>query len=89
MSTRAVRRLRTQPAGGSLPRSSGTTVPRLLTAEDVAALIGIKESTVRTWGACGRLPSINIGTRTRPIRRYHPVAIQEWIEAHAEGVGCK
>jgi len=54
---------------------------RLLTLEEVAALLRVHEKTVRRWLRCRRIPCVRIGSRVRFDQR----DILRWITARKEG----
>lgn len=57
----------------------------LLTARDVAALLGVRESWVYEQSRAGRIPTVTLGR----YRRYRREAIEEWLkerESPARGV---
>ncbi len=55
-----------------------TTGDRLWTKRDVAALLGVSVRTVEKLG----IPRVPITiTGTRPVVRYDPVQVNEWIDA--------
>jgi excisionase family DNA binding protein len=58
------RAARTEP----LPAPRGLTRADLLTAADVAELLGVPVSTVREWGRNGTLPRIKLGRHVRFLR---------------------
>jgi excisionase family DNA binding protein len=60
--------------GGTVARS--TQNKELLSAEDVAELVGIKESTVWRWCREGRLPCLKVGKHWR-VRRE---ALEDFLE---------
>lgn len=49
---------------------------RLLTAEDVAELLGVSTSWVYAASRRGELPTVTLGR----YRRYRPEAVEAWIE---------
>lgn len=62
------------------------TLPRLLTAEEVAAMLRVHPKTVHDWAAAGEMPSMRLGTGPRARRRFDPVAVERWLDARKEGV---
>jgi excisionase family DNA binding protein len=57
----------------STPRS--LTRSELMTAREVAELIGVPISTVREWGRNGTLPRVKLGRHVRFIRSHVEAAI--------------
>jgi excisionase family DNA binding protein len=51
-------------------------VSRLLTAEDVAEMLGLEVARVWRLSRCGEIPTITIGRS----RRYRREAIHRWLE---------
>jgi excisionase family DNA binding protein len=49
---------------------------RLLTAEDVAELLGVSVAWVYEQSRAGRIPTVTLGR----YRRYRPGAISAWVE---------
>jgi excisionase family DNA binding protein len=67
-------RQRRQQGDGNLPGA-------LLTAEQVARLLGVPRTWVYEQSRCGRIPTVTLGR----YRRYRPEAIEAWIrELEAE-----
>ena len=55
---------------------------RLLTAREVAELLGFSRETILRWTRAGELPAIRLpGGKIR----YRPDAIEAWLEARAVG----
>lgn len=55
----------------------------LLTADDVAELLGVSASWVYEQSRAGRIPTVTLGR----YRRYRREAIEEWLEQlEAEGL---
>lgn len=54
-------------------------LPELLTAEDVAQLLGKHPRTVLQMAVAGKIPAIRLGHRTV---RFHPDDIRGYIDAH-------
>jgi excisionase family DNA binding protein len=48
---------------------------RLLTAEELAALLNVSEKTVYRWSKSGSLPSVRLGT----LVRFEPAAVSVWL----------
>ena len=56
--------------------------PLLLTAKELARLLGVAPCTVWTWHAAGRIPlPVKIGG----VTRWRRSEIEQWIEAGAPG----
>lgn len=51
-----------------LPAPRGLTRADLMTAADVAELLGLPVSTEREWGRNGKLPRIKLGRHVRFVR---------------------
>jgi len=61
------------------------TKDHYLTISDLAALLCIKEKTIRQWIYLGKIPSLKINGLVRFSRR----AIDDWVTASARGrQGC-
>lgn len=58
------------------------SAPRLLEAADVAARIGVKESTVRQWVKLKKIPFTKVGKFTRFVSE----DIDAWILSNRSGV---
>jgi excisionase family DNA binding protein len=56
---------------------------RLLTAEDVAEILGVPKSWVYAASRRGELPTVTLGR----YRRYRPEAIEQWITEQERGNG--
>lgn len=54
---------------------------RLLTADDVAEMLGVPKSWVYAASRRGELPTVTLGR----YRRYRPEAIEEWLRATERG----
>lgn len=55
---------------------------RLLTTDDLAAMVGVKPRTVERWRADGEGPPFMLFGRTI---RYHPARVQAWMLAREQG----
>jgi len=55
---------------------------RLLTAKQVAEMIGCSEKTVYSWAETQYegFPSRKLGTGRKSLRRFKPDEIEQWIE---------
>ena len=53
----------------------------LLGAEEVAALLGVKESTIWRWCREGRLPALKVGKRWRVRREAHHQGLPSSVKA--------
>jgi excisionase family DNA binding protein len=49
----------------------------LLTASQVAEILGCSRASVFAWASDGTLPSVRVGDR---LVRFQPSVIQEWLE---------
>ena len=54
-----------------------TEKDRLLDAQDLGRLLGVKPRTVRAWAVKGVIPSISI---TSKVRRFDPIAVRAHLE---------
>jgi excisionase family DNA binding protein len=54
---------------------------RLLTARELADLLGFSASTVVDWSEAGRIPAFKIGGRLR----FSESEVLDWLEAHRFG----
>lgn len=54
---------------------------RLLEAHEVAQMLGVEKSWVRSQSRAGRIPTVHLGR----WRRYRPEAIREWIKQQESG----
>lgn len=54
---------------------------RLLTAREVASLLGFSAGTVLDWFEAGRLPGFKLGTAVR----FRASEVEAWIEAQRRG----
>ncbi|MBN1689005.1 MAG: helix-turn-helix domain-containing protein [Candidatus Omnitrophica bacterium] len=54
-------------------------LPELMTVEETAALLRIKEGTLHKWCQAGKIPHIAIGRR---IRRFRREDLDEWIQGN-------
>jgi excisionase family DNA binding protein len=61
---------RRAPAPELLPAPRGLTRADLMTAAEVAELLGVPVSTVREWGRNGQLPRIKLGRHVRFLRAH-------------------
>ena len=52
-------------------------IERLLTARELAALLGVSASTVLDWFEAGRLPGFKLGR----VVRFRPSEVEAWLEA--------
>jgi excisionase family DNA binding protein len=53
----------------------------LLTARELAELLGFSASTIVDWVEAGRLPAFKVGGRLR----FRESEVLEWLEAHRVG----
>jgi excisionase family DNA binding protein len=54
---------------------------RLMTAEEVAAMLGVPKSWVYSASRRGELPTVTLGR----YRRYRAEAVEKWIEEQESG----
>lgn len=63
-----------------------TNVPleddRLLTAKQLASILGVDPTTIQNWVRAGQIPSVKLSTRTRRFRRS---AVEEWLRQSSQG----
>lgn len=58
------------------------TLPKLVSADDLAEILGVNADTIRDWVRSGHLPSVNIGSgKQRPRLRFNVEEVQLWIAA--------
>jgi excisionase family DNA binding protein len=74
-----------QPSIDDLDMPRGLTRAELMTAIEVAELLGVPVSTVREWGRNGTLPRVKLGRHVRFIRAHVEAAIFD-AEKHARRV---
>ncbi len=55
-------------------------IDKLLTAEDVAAMINCGPSTIYEWAKSGRIPSLKLNG----LVRFVPEEVQAWIQKHRQ-----
>ena len=48
----------------------------LWTVREAAAFLRLGRNTVYEWAACGKLPSLRLGSRVR----FEPAALRRWVE---------
>ena len=53
---------------------------KLLTSEEVAALLGFKVKTIHNWASLGRIPHLKIGGRLR----FNATVLNEWMKQFVE-----
>jgi excisionase family DNA binding protein len=61
---------------------TGLTRADLMTASEVAALLGVPVSTVRHWGRAGLLPRIKLGRHVRFLRAHVERALFDAEQQH-------
>lgn len=66
----------TEPAPRPAPAPVSVPAGRLLTADDVAAMLGVPRTFVYALSRRGVLPTVRLGER---YVRYRPETIAEWI----------
>ena len=57
-----------------------SVIERLLTVEEVAQIVGVKPSTVKTWVHDRSIPFIKFGPGKKSPLRFNPESIQRWYE---------
>lgn len=57
----------------------------LITASEVAAILGVPAATVRSWTCRGQLPAYRISDR---LTRYSKSEIEQWIAARRIGTAA-
>ena len=58
------------------------STPKLLTADDLAAVLGLNVQTVRKHTRQGLHPfAVNVGTDRQPRWRYDPRRLEKWLDA--------
>jgi excisionase family DNA binding protein len=68
--------LRREPLSNDLhAHNDGRMTESLLTAKEVAELLGVPTSWVYEQSRCGRIPTVTLGR----YRRYRREAIEEWL----------
>jgi excisionase family DNA binding protein len=77
VSTRELSYVRTEPDHrGWITRQGERTIDRLLTASEVAEILGVHVNYVWAEAKAGRIPSITIGRN----RRFIAAEIDEWLQ---------
>jgi excisionase family DNA binding protein len=62
-----------------------TTDKLLITADDVAAILNVRRSTVYEWARMSYLPSVRLGRGTRrPLIRFEREAVLKWLSSRRE-----
>jgi excisionase family DNA binding protein len=77
----AARSTRLRPVFEAVHTSNGHDAERLLTADDVAALLSVPKSWVYAETRAGRIPFVPMGR----YRRYRREAIAAWVRARERG----
>ena len=70
-------RLPSQMRSPESPPDTPQRLPALLTAREVAEILGVPVGWVYERSRQGRIPTVTLGR----YRRYRPDALQSWIEA--------
>jgi excisionase family DNA binding protein len=65
------------PAGGE----AGRVIERLLTARELAELLGFQAGTIVDWAEAGTVPAFKIGGRLR----FRESEVLAWLEEHRRG----
>ena len=55
---------------------------KLLTANEVAPVLGVKPSTIMSWVYERRIPFVKFGVGPKCPVRFHPKILNEWIESN-------
>jgi excisionase family DNA binding protein len=61
------------------------TPERLLTARELADILGVKPATVLDWFEAGRLPGFRLGGRFGSPVRFRWSEVEAWLEEHRRG----
>jgi excisionase family DNA binding protein len=56
---------------------------RLITAKEVAVVLGVKPSTISKWVMEKRIPFIKFGPKQKSIVMFNPQRVKEWIEENS------
>ena len=59
----------------------------LVTAAEVASMLGVSPSTVLDWHQAGELPSFKLATGKRAPVRFRRSEVPAWIESKRTGLG--
>ena len=62
---------------------------RLITADEVAAMISCSPKTVYTWAELGYIPSIKLGTGRKALLRFDSEEIHTWLRFWKEETAKK
>jgi excisionase family DNA binding protein len=71
-----------------LPRSDravGDVTERLLTARELAELLGLSPGTVLDWHEAGRIPSFKLGPGVGGPVRFRASEVEAWLEECRRG----
>jgi len=62
---------------------------RLLTAKEVAQILGVKISTIKKWVFERRIPFVKFGPGQKSLIKFNPLKLNEWIDqnSHEPGEG--
>ena len=74
-----------QVAGAGIPRVRSESASRLLEAEDVANILGMRTDWVYREVRAGRLPHIRLGRAVRFRRE----SIEAWIQSRERGASAR
>ena len=75
----------TQLSFGDFGERRGLTRADIMTAREVADMLGVPVSTVREWGRNGTLPRVKLGRHVRFVRRHIEAAILDAEERPTPG----
>lgn len=56
---------------------------RLLTAEEVASVLGVKPCTISKWVSEKRIPYVKFGPGKKSIVMFNPKRLNEWIKENS------
>jgi excisionase family DNA binding protein len=60
---------------------------KLLSAEKVAEVLGVKPRTVSSWVTQNRIPYIKFGVGKKAIVKFNPKRLNQWLEEHSHEPG--
>jgi excisionase family DNA binding protein len=53
---------------------------RLLSADEVAEVLGVKPRTISSWVAKNRIPYIKLGEGRKSLVKFSPIRLNQWLE---------
>jgi excisionase family DNA binding protein len=56
---------------------------RLLSADEVAEVLGVKPKTIFSWVAQNRIPYIKLGEGRKSLVKFSPKRLKKWLEERA------